>query len=438
MKDLPEYQLEGDGCSNTIIVNSTARFRLHLQSEDDSFLLDSFTVSICDPYAHAIVVQRRILALNLLELTYQPMSIGKHQLSIVFDNRLILERTIDVVHDESYSLSKLRSFGPGLRHAIAGLPTEFYVDLTQSTNQNIHFRLEPSYEAIIDYEKQLATVRYVPIDDEQCSIQILENDRDILQSPFTAQIDKINAVHVKPNIYVIDLPKEMILHQAIEFQVSQRTNIRRRSNLHTCLVFFIVKVFIDHPLDDSLGMLCVDILTDDETSPIVSIHRRHRLSYVCSFTPVTLGRHWISVDYAGIVAENNPHVCQAVQGKDILLVGPAMNNQCLNLNQPTHFSFRLQDFQCRAIQDRIYTYESGYSSNDDISSKSSLSSSSNDINMSSSDESGHYRVTITDGHGHIKSNVHVHDTQELTDNTDIRVDFTPDEKILYINISCTW
>jgi hypothetical protein len=53
------------------------------------------------------------------------------------------------------------------------------------------------------------------------------------------------------------------------------------------------------------------------------------------------------------------------------------------------------------------------------------------------EDNNNYRVTITDGHGNIKSNVSVKDIHEKT-NENIRVDFTPDEQILFINISCTW
>ena len=144
-------------------------------------------------------------------------------------------------------------------------------------------------------------------------------------------------------------------------------------------ISFSFKVFIDGPFDDSNRHLNVDILTDDKHPPSVSIRRRHRASYVCSFTPVTLGKHFISVDYAGIVAEHNPFYSHAVQEKDILLSGPAMRNACVPLNQPTHFLFSLKDCLTAKLNEKNSTYESGYSSNDDISSKSSLSSSSTDI-----------------------------------------------------------
>lgn len=204
------------------------------------------------------------------------------------------------------------------------------------------------------------------------------------------------------------------------------------------------KVFIDNVTDDSTQSLSVDILTEDHQPPTVSIRRRYRSSYLCSFIPLSLGRHWISVDYAGVVAEHNPFQSQAVQGKDILLTGPAINHQCLTLHQPTHFSFKLKDVlgtgvpPISSLREQSSTYESGYSSNDDISSKSSLSSSSTDILSDRTDEDNNYRVTITNGHGNVKSNVLVQDLFENSKENDIRVDFTPDEQILYINISCTW
>ena len=188
-------------------------------------------------------------------------------------------------------------------------------------------------------------------------------------------------------------------------------------------------------------MLFVDILTEDDQSPSVSIRRRHRSSYVCSFTPVTLGRHWISVDYAGIVAEQNPFISEAIQGKDIVLIGPAVVNPCIKLHQPTHFSFKLQDVKPNDFQDFNSMYESGYSSNDDISSKSSSSSSSlSATEVPSLAKLNHedYRVTITDTHGNVKSNVLVQEILNNNNENGIRVDFTPDEQILYINISCTW
>ena len=149
--------------------------------------------------------------------------------------------------------------------------------------------------------------------------------------------------------------------------------------------------------------------------------------YLCSFIPETLGQYLISIDYAGIVAENNPYYCQVIQDKDIQLTGPAINNQCLLLNQPTHFYFKLKDFLTKNSNE---TNESGYSSNDDTSLNSSITDPVNE-------EKNNYRVTITDGHGNIKPNVSIKDISENT-NENVRVDFTPDEQILFINISCTW
>ncbi|CAF4245546.1 unnamed protein product, partial [Rotaria sp. Silwood2] len=418
--EIPQYELEGDGCSTKVIVNSIARFRLRIKSSTTSYynnsLVDLFSLSILDPFGHAIVVQRRIISMDSLELTYQPMSIGEHQLIILFNNKIHRQLTIDVIHDESNYLSKLKPFGPGLKRAIVDLPTEFYVDLNQTINSDIHFRLEPSYQAEIDYEQQLATVRYVPLKEGNCPIHILENDKDILHSPFIAQVEKNITHREKPRIRVIGLSKEIILHRPVEFQV-----------------------FIDNPFDDSNNSLHVDILTDDDQSPSVSIRRRHRSSYICSFIPITLNRHLISIDYASIVAENNPFYCQSIQEKDILLAGPAIDNQCLTLNQPTHFCFTLKDFLATNFNDKNSTYESGYSSNDDISSKSSLSSSSTDIRTLTHDEddTNNYHVKITDGHGNIKSNILVKEIFDRKKENTVRVDFTPDEQILYINISCT-
>jgi hypothetical protein len=199
--------------------------------------------------------------------------------------------------------------------------------------------------------------------------------------------------------------------------------------------FFCSKVVIDNPFDDLHNSLHIDILTDDNNSPPVSIRRRNRSSYLCSFIPVTLGRYLISIDYASIVAEQNPFSCQAIQEKDILLTGPAINNQCLPLHKPTHFCFALKDFLPTNLNEKNLTYESGYSSNDDISSKSS---SSTDLGSSTNEDENNYRVTITDGHGNIKPNVLVKEIFDTKDKNNVRVDFTPDEQILYINVSCTW
>jgi hypothetical protein len=108
-----------------------------------------------------------------------------------------------------------------------------------------------------------------------------------------------------------------------------------------------------------------------------------------------------------------------------------MNNQCLILNKPTHFYFQLKDLLTNNNSSETnLTYESGYSSNEDTSSE---------INgiIKTNDEDNNYRVTITDGHGNIKPNILIKDiNQNINDN--VRVDFTPDEQILFINISCTW
>jgi hypothetical protein len=232
-----------------------------------------------------------------------------------------------------------------------------------------------------------------------------------------------------PNIGYLHLLSFHQLHPSLADSIT----IKQAVN-HFCFS----KVFIDNPFDDSSNLLSIDILTDNTHSLSVSIRRRHRSSYVCSFIPATLGKHFISVDYAGVVAENNPFNCQAIQEKDILMTGPAVNEPCVTLNKPTHFSFSLKDCLSKTLHEKNSTYESGYSSNDDISSKSSLSSSSTDIQTTAHDDEHNYRVTITDGHGNVKPNVLVKEFYDTKNDNNVRVDFTPDEQILYINISCTW
>ena len=171
---------------------------------------------------HPIVVQRRILSSDLLELTYQPMSIGEHQLSISFNEKLHQQLFIHVIQDDINSPSKLKPFGPGLQRAIVGCPTEFYVDLNQQTTFNHHpiqFSLEPSYQAEIDYEQQMATVRYTPLKPGDCPIHILECSQDILHSPFIAHIKQTSIQDDQPRIRVTGLTKQIIIHRPVEFQV---------------------------------------------------------------------------------------------------------------------------------------------------------------------------------------------------------------------------
>lgn len=407
------YELEGDGYSKKVIVNSIARFRLRTHGYSRS-LLDQFSLSIVDPHGHPIVVQRRTLSSDLLELTYQPMSIGAHQLSIVFDHKLHRQIVLDVVQDETNYLSKFKPFGPGLHRAIAGLPTEFYVDLNQQTTFNQHpiqFSLEPSYQAEIDYEQQMAIVRYTPLKQGDCPIHILESDKDILHSPFLAQIQQETISSDSPRVRVVGLTEEIILHRPVEFQV-----------------------FVDNPFSDPIYSVHIEVLSD-EVAPTVSIRRDDDSStYHCSFIPTKLGRHLISIDYAGLVPENNPFTCQAIQEKDIQLTGPAISTQCLTLNQPTYFYFKMNDFLGKPKTERNSTYESGYSSNEDTSVNSA---SEPDRTMKLIEEDNNYRVTITDGHGNIKPNIAIQNPPNER-NDQIRVDFTPDEQILFINISCTW
>ena len=229
--EMPSYELEDDGCLNQVIVNSTARFRLRLLSPtvaQHNPTVDSFALTIRDPYGHSIAVRRRMVSSDLLELTYQPMSVGEHQLSVLFNNTIDRQLTIDVIHDRSNCLSKFKPFGPGLQRAIVGLPTEFYVDLSQTIHPNIHFRLEPSYHAEIDYEQQMATVRYTPWTAGECPVHILDNDHDIPQSPFHAHVLRNLPLRESPRLRVLGLSKQIVLHQPVEFQVESRTSFERR------------------------------------------------------------------------------------------------------------------------------------------------------------------------------------------------------------------
>ncbi|CAF0925368.1 unnamed protein product [Adineta ricciae] len=412
-QDVPSYELEGEGCSTKIIVNSIVRFRLRITSSTNVHTVDSFALSILDPFGHAIVVKRRVLSSDLLELTYQPMSVGAHELSIVFNNKLQRQITIDVKNDEMNSSSKLKPFGPGLKRAIVGCPTEFYVDLHQQSlangmiNQNhLQFSLEPSYHAEIDYEQEMATLRYTPLKEGDCPIHILQYNKDITNSPYMAYVKQECLAEGKPRVQVIGLPDEIIIHRLIEF-----------------------RVLVENPFPDPMHSLHVEILTPDDESPSVSIRRQQDFSYECSFIPATLGRHLISIDYAGIVPEKNPIYCQAIQEKDIQLTGPAMHNQCLTLNEPTHFYFKLNDFLPKPSNALPITYESGYNSYDDTSLPEPTQEEEQD-----NDDDQNYRITITDAQGNVKPNISINENL----NNDVRVDFTPNEQILFINISCTW
>ena len=155
------------------------------------------------------------------------MSIGEHQLSISFDKKIQRQLIIYVIADETNSLSKFKTFGPGLHRAIVGLPTEFYIDLNHQIIPNhnpIQFSLEPSYQAEIDYEQQMATVRYTPLKEGHCPVHILEYNKDILHSPFLPLIKQELIPDEKPRIQVTGLTKELILHRPVEFQV--RLNIQ--------------------------------------------------------------------------------------------------------------------------------------------------------------------------------------------------------------------
>ena len=237
----PQYELEGDGCSSKVIVNAIARFRLRIlpsTSPHHKWIeADAFATTILDPHGHPIVVQRRLLAADLLELTYQAMSVGQHNLSVSWNDQLDRQLTIDVINDESTCSSRFKPFGPGLRRAIVGIPTEFYVNLTEQINKNINhdhlqFCLEPSFHAEIDYERQLATVRYTPRREGDCPVHILEYNRDIAQSPFLARITVERIPNdAPPRLHVTGLSERLIIHRPFEFQVSN-TRMRTLTSKH--------------------------------------------------------------------------------------------------------------------------------------------------------------------------------------------------------------
>jgi hypothetical protein len=225
---MPAYALEGDGYCTKVVVNSIARFRLRLMSlthaHDSKNIFEKYTVSIHDPSGHCIVVQRRVLAVELLELTYQPMSTGQYQLSIFYEERVDQQLTIDVIDDEENALIQFKPFGPGLQRAILGLPTEFYIQLYSQTTKTINhdhlqFSMKPSYQAEIDYEKHMATVRYTANEEIDFPVHILEHDRDILQSPFTASVKKVSFRDGSPFVRVHGLLQNMIIHRPVDFQV---------------------------------------------------------------------------------------------------------------------------------------------------------------------------------------------------------------------------
>lgn len=244
----PNYTLEGDGYSTKVIVDSIARFRLRLTSTNNSFsqlrIIDAFTISILDPFGHRIVVQRRLLSPDLLELTYQPMSIGSHQLQILYKDRLDRQLTIEVVSEETNSSIVVKTFGPALREYIVGLPTEFYVFMASSvektnTQDHLQFSLKHSFHAEIDYERRLATVRFTPDEEGRFPIRIIEENDDITDSPFMTISRKIKSFSFVPNVRVHGLPKNIVIHHTVEFQVNTKTCSEMNQLLFFCSIIHL-------------------------------------------------------------------------------------------------------------------------------------------------------------------------------------------------------
>ena len=54
---------------------------------------------------------------------------------------------------------------------------------------------------------------------DKLKIKILENNKDISQSPFIAYVERNLKSHEKPRIHVTGLSKQINLHRPVEFQV---------------------------------------------------------------------------------------------------------------------------------------------------------------------------------------------------------------------------
>ena len=100
-----------------MIVNCIPRFRFRINDHSKS-AFDQFTLPIVDPYGHPIVEQRRILSFDSFELSYQPMPIGGHQLTISFNNQIHGKTALRGIQDEINYLSKFKQFGSRLERRI--------------------------------------------------------------------------------------------------------------------------------------------------------------------------------------------------------------------------------------------------------------------------------------------------------------------------------
>jgi len=62
-------------------------------------------------------------------------------------------------------------------------------------------------------------MNYTPMSEGYLPIEIIENERELSSSPFLVYVENLANIKSKPNIRVIGLDKQLILHRKNEFQV---------------------------------------------------------------------------------------------------------------------------------------------------------------------------------------------------------------------------
>ncbi|CAF0736743.1 unnamed protein product [Didymodactylos carnosus] len=310
---------------------------------------------------------------------------------------------------------KFFAYGPGLRCGYQTYPAVFYVDFSGYTEGYLEFLINNSrVTSVVNYENQFAEVCYWPDITGDLPLHILFCNEDLEISPIISKITtlaipmssdhppkiSVSGPGFTPNDDVVIVGKE------VEFKINlDRQHVNWELN--------------------------VEIYDQDYTIVPIKLQKQNDLTYICSYMPSKLCKYTISIDYGHIIIpEGNPFRIRPLS-KQIELSGPAFTEKILSLHSETHFCLNLKaitrkrktEQHLKSISILGKDCESGYSSNDDTTSAENTALSDNEP----------YKITIRDEKGQIKP-ININ---ELS-NDNLRVNFTPDSEVTYINVSVMW
>ena len=259
---------------------------------------------------------------NEYSCAYYPRREGKYVISITFGGQDIAKSPFEIFIGGEAGPQQVRAYGPGLHGGMVGHSADFVVETIGESIDQLGFSIEGPSKAQIECEDKgdgSCDVRYWPTEAGEYAVHVINDDEDILNSPFMAlvQANDPRLLAGKCSAYGPGLETGVpVVSQPAEFTVDSSG-----VGLEAAMKIFA---------KDSEG----------NDVPVQIVDNKNG-SFTCIYVPQKSIKHTIIVAYGGVNIPHSPWRIQVQEDshpENVHVYGPGVEKVGLKADEPTYFT----------------------------------------------------------------------------------------------------